>query len=108
MQSPAPIVAVACRGGITSIELTEHASYDVTFRNEGAVAADDIHVAIPYGRRRVATFNVQQAFPTDAETTVHLHKNLPGGLFAYESDTNACHVRYVHFVDGTTWGNPRV
>ncbi|HTV93636.1 MAG TPA: hypothetical protein VMG98_13050 [Verrucomicrobiae bacterium] len=102
-----PIIAVSCRGGVTSIELTEHAAYDATFYNTTSVAADDIHVAIPYGRRRVATFDVAHAFPAHADVAVHLHKNLSGGLFAYSSDENACNVRYVHFVNGTSWGDPR-
>jgi hypothetical protein len=100
----APVVATSCAGGVTSIELTEHASYHATFRNTANVAADDIHVAIPYGRRRVATFDVKQLFPPDVDVSVHLHKNLAGGLYAYETDQNSCNVRYVHFVDGTSWG----
>ena len=102
----APIVATSCTGGVTSIELTEHASYDASFRNDAGVAADEIRVAIPYGRRRVANFDVKQAFPPNAVVQVHLHENLPGGLYAYESDRNSCTVRYVHFVDGTQWSDP--
>lgn len=105
-QTSPPISAASCRGGVTSIELTEHAAYDATFHNAAKVAADDIHVAIPYGRRRVALFDVESTFPPDADVSLHLHKNLSGGLFAYVSDDNACNVRYVHFVDGTTWGDP--
>ena len=107
-ENSAPVTAVSCRGGITSIELTEHAAYDATFYNTTDIAADDIHVAIPYGRHRVATFNVTNTFPPHASVPVHLHKNLSGGLFAYSSDDNACNVRYVHFVDGSSWGDPRV
>ena len=102
----APIVATSCTGGVTSIELTEHASYEATFRNSSAVAADEIRVVIPYGRRRLATFDVKQAFPANAATSVHLHKNLAGGLYAYETDRNDCRVQYVHFVDGTSWSAP--
>ncbi len=105
-QTGAPISATSCRGGVTSIELVEHAAYDATFHNAANVAADDIHVAIPYGRHRVATFDVESTFPPGADVSVHLHKNLSGGLFAYVSDDNACNIRYVHFVDGTTWGDP--
>lgn len=106
VQGNAPVAAVSCRGGVTSIELVEHAAYDATFHNSSSVAADDVHVAIPYGRRRVALFDVERSFPAGADVAVHLHKNLSGGLYAYESDENACHVQYVHFVDGTTWGDP--
>lgn len=103
----APVSAMTCRGGVTSIELTEHAAYDATFVNTARVAADDIHVTIPYGRRRVAAFNVAQPFPPGTPVAVHLHKNLAGGLYAYESSENTCRVRYVHFVDGTSWGDPQ-
>lgn len=98
-----PITAGPCSGGVTSIELTEHAAYAATFRNTTGVAADEIRVAIPYGRHRVATFDVKQLFPPNVTVHVHLHKNLAGGLYAYGSDRNACNVRYVHFVDGTSW-----
>jgi hypothetical protein len=99
-----PVVATSCSGGITSIELVEHASYDVTFRNTSNVAADDVRVAIPYGRRKVATFDVHAIFAPHVDLVQHLHKNLSGGLFAYASDHNNCEVRYVHFIDGTSWG----
>ncbi|HTX56444.1 MAG TPA: hypothetical protein VMD47_04995 [Candidatus Acidoferrales bacterium] len=101
-----PVVATSCTGGVTSIELTEHASYTATFRNTANVAADDIHVAIPYGRRRVANFDVKQTFPPDASVAVHMQKYLAGGLYAYSTTQNACKVEYVHFIDGTIWGNP--
>ena len=99
-----PVMATSCSGGITSIELVEHASYDVTFRNTSNVAADDVQVAIPYGRRKVATFDVHATFAPHADLVQHLHKNLSGGLFAFASDHNNCEVRYVHFIDGTSWG----
>lgn len=102
----APVAATRCSGGVTSIELVEHAAYDATFHNAANIGADDIHVVIPYGRHRVATFDVAQAFPPGTDVPVHLHKNLRGGLYAYESDSNACNIRYVHFVDGSTWGDP--
>ena len=101
-----PVIASSCSGGITSIELVEHAAYDVTFRNTTNVAADDLQLAIPYGRRKVATFDVHAAFAPHSDLRQHLHKNLSGGLFAYTSDQNNCEVRYVHFVDGTSWGTP--
>jgi|GEM_PF-2192654 hypothetical protein len=99
-----PVIATSCSGGVTSIELVEHASYDVTFRNTSSVAADDVRLAIPYGRRKVAMFDVHAIFAPHADLVQHLHKNLSGGLFAYASDQNTCDVRYVHFVDGTSWG----
>lgn len=101
-----PVVATSCPGSITSIELVEHASYDVTFRNSSEVAADEVQLAIPYGRRKVATFDVHATFAPHVDLMQHLHKNLSGGLFAYASDKNNCEVRYVHFVDGTSWGTP--
>lgn len=104
-QSGAPVTATSCRGGVTSIELVEHAAYDTTFHNAANVAVDDFHVAIPYGRHGVAFFDVRSPIAPGGDVTVHLHKNLKGGLFADESDRNACNVRYVHFVDGTTWGS---
>jgi hypothetical protein len=105
--SNSPVVATSCVGGVTSIELVEHAAYDASFRNDAGVAADEIQVSIPYGRRRVATFDVKQSFPPHTVVPVHLHKNLAGGLYAYETDQNTCNVQYVHFVDGTQWGDPR-
>lgn len=104
-QPPAPIVATSCRGEITSLELIEHASYDATFHNAASVAADDIHVAIPYGRRKVATFDIHGTFAPNADVAEHLHKNLSGGLFADATNDPRCDVTYVHFVDGTSWGN---
>jgi hypothetical protein len=101
-----PVIASSCSGGITSIELVEHAAYDVTFRNTTNVAADDLQLAIPYGRRKVATFDVHTTFAPHVDVRQHLHKNLSGGLFAYTSDENNCEVRYVHFADGTSWSAP--
>lgn len=105
-QTAAPVVATVCRGTISSIELVEHASYDATFRNDGRVAADDIHVAIPYGRRKTMTFDVRDTFAPGADVDEHLHKNLTGGLFTVATTDDRCNVRYVHFVDGTSWGDP--
>jgi hypothetical protein len=99
-----PVTATDCSGGITSIELVEHASYDVTFRNTSNIAADYVQLEIPYGRRKVATFDVHATFTPYVDLVQHLHKNLSGGLFAYTSNQNNCEVRYVHFVDGTSWG----
>jgi hypothetical protein len=104
IQPVSPVVATSCPGSITSIELVEHASYDVTFRNTSDIAADDVQVAIPYGRRKVAKFDVHATFAPHVDLVQHLHKNLSGGLFAYASDQNDCEVHYVHFVDGTSWG----
>jgi hypothetical protein len=56
----------------------------------------------------VATFDVKQPFPANAAVSVHLHKNLAGGLYAYETDQNTCTVTFVHFVDGTSWGDPKM
>jgi len=106
-QTGSPVTATSCRGGVTSIELVEHAAYDATFYNAANVAADEIHVSIPYGRTRIASFDVQTTFAPHAVTPVHLHKNLSGGLYAWESENNACNVRYVHFVDGSSWGDPK-
>ncbi|MGA2392517.1 MAG: hypothetical protein ABSH03_04080 [Candidatus Lustribacter sp.] len=105
-QAPAPVVATACHGTVSSIELVEHASYDATFHNGAGVAADDIHVAIPYGRTKTATFDVRDTFAPGADVNEHLHKNLSGGLFAVATNDDRCTVRYVHFVDGTSWGDP--
>jgi hypothetical protein len=105
-QGTSPVVATACHGTISSIELVEHASYDATFHNGAAVAADDIHVAIPYGRTKTATFDVRDTFAPGADVSEHLHKNLSGGLFAVATTDDRCSVRYVHFVDGTQWGDP--
>ena len=101
----APVVATRCAGGVTSVELTEHATYDATFVNQTNSAADEVLVVIPYGRRRSVSFDIQQPIPAHGSLSVHLHKNLPGGLYAYASDQNVCNVRYVHFVDGTAWGS---
>jgi hypothetical protein len=107
-QSVSPVVATSCHGTITSLELIEHASYDATFHNSGTVGADDIHVAIPYGRTKLATFDVHDSFPPGADVTEHLHKNLSGGLFATATNDNRCSVTYVHFVNGLSWGKPKL
>ena len=105
-QATSPVVATSCQGTNSSIELVEHASYDATFRNTGTVGVDDIHVAIPYGRTKVAAFDVHDSFPPGVEVKEHLHKNLSGGLFATSTDDNRCIVKYVHFVNGRTWSKP--
>ena len=105
-QPQSPVIVSSCSGGITSIELVEHAAYDVTFLNTTNVVADDLQLAIPYGRRKVATFDVHAAFAPHSDVQQHLHKNLSGGLYAYTSNVNNCQVWYVHFVDGSSWGTP--
>lgn len=103
--STGPVYAMTCRGAITSVELVEHASYDATFHNASSVAADEIRVAIPYGRTKTAMFDLRATFPPNGDVAESLHKNLTGGLFAYaSSDPSRCTVTYVHFVDGTSWG----
>jgi hypothetical protein len=106
-QTVPPVVATSCHGTITSLELVEHASYDATFRNTGTIGVDDIHVAIPYGRTKIATFDVHDSFPPGADVMEHLHKNLSGGLFATSTNDNRCSVTYVHFVNGLSWGKPK-
>jgi hypothetical protein len=107
-QTVSPVVATTCHGTITSLELIEHASYDATFHNSGTVAVDDIHVAIPYGRTKLATFDVHDSFPPGADVTEHLHKNLSGGLFATATNDDRCSVTYVHFANGQFWGKPKL
>jgi hypothetical protein len=107
-QTVSPVVATSCHGTITSLELIEHASYDATFHNTGTVGVDDIHVAIPYGRTKLATFDVHDSFPPGADVTEHLHKNLSGGLFATATNDDRCSVTYVHFVNGLSWTKPRL
>ncbi len=104
--SASPVSATSCSGTIDSIELTQHASYNATFVDNAAIAADEIRVVIPYGRKRSMTFDVHGAFAPGAPVTEHLHKNLPGGLFTAATTDDRCEVRYVHFVDGTSWSVP--
>ncbi len=59
----APVAITACRGGITSVELMEIAAYDVTLRNDGRVAADEIRWSARYGRHeKRATFDLKGTF----------------------------------------------
>ncbi len=109
-QSPAPSppaapVAISdCRGGIASIELIEIAAYDVTLRDTAAVAADEVRLAIRYGRRgKTADFDLHGSFAPGTDVTKHLRRTVGGGLYSYESDRNDCTVQYVHFSDGTSW-----
>ena len=96
-----------CSGGITSLELVEIASYDVTFRNRSAVAADEVRLSARYGRHeKRATFDVKGVFPPGADVSRHLRRTVNGGLFAYRSDQNDCFVDYVHFTDGSSWSRP--
>ncbi len=105
--APAPVAVTACRGGIASVELVEIASYDVTFRDTAAVAADEVRLSVPYGRHgKTATFDVRAAFAPGTDVTKHLRRTVRGGLYSYESDQNDCSVDYVHFVDGTSWSRP--
>lgn len=100
-----PVAVSACSGGITSIELVELADYHVTVRDTANVAADEIRLAIPYGRRRTATFDVRGVFPPNVDVAETLRKTLSGGLYAYDSSQNDCRIDYVHFIDGTSWPN---
>ena len=72
-------------------------------RDTARVAADEIRLAIPYGRRRTATFDVRGSFPPNVDVAKTLRKTLSGGLYAYDSSQNDCRIEYVHFVNGTTW-----
>ena len=100
----APVAISACRGGITSIELVEIASYDVTLRNTAPVAADEIRFSARYGRHeKRAAFDLKEPFPPGVEVTKHVRRTVSGGLFAYRSDQNDCAVDYVHFTNGTSW-----
>jgi hypothetical protein len=98
-----PVTFSECRGGISSIELVEFAAYNVTFRNTAAVAADEIRLSIPYGRRKVANFDLRGTFNPQVDTSQALRKNVNGGLYAWRSSQNDCIVDFVHFTDGTTW-----
>jgi hypothetical protein len=103
-ETPAPPVTFSeCRGGISSIELVELAAYNVTFRNTSAVAADEIRLSIPYGRHKVANFDLRGTFNPQVDTSRALRKNVNGGLYAWRSSQNDCIVDFVHFTDGTTW-----
>jgi len=102
--TPAPVTIATCSGGLHSVEFVEIASYDVTFRNTTAVAADEVRFSARYGRHeKRATFDVKAAFPPNVDVSKHVRRTVNGGLFAFVSDQNDCFVDYVHFVDGTSW-----
>jgi len=106
--SPAPVTISTCSGGLSSFELVEIATYDVTFRNAGPVAADEIRLSALYGRRgKRATFDVKGLFPPGADVSRHLRHTVSGGLYSFRSDKNDCVVDYVHFTDGSSWSPPR-
>ncbi len=105
--APAPVAVSACRGGIASVELVEIASYDVTFRDTAAVAADEIRLSVPYGRHdKRAAFDLHGSFAPGVDVTRHLRRTVSGGLYSYSSDQNDCRVDYVHFTDGSSWSRP--
>ena len=100
----APVTISRCSGGITSVELVEIASYDVTVRNTTAVPADRIGLSARYGRHeKRATFDLTGPFPPGVDVSRHLRRTVNGGLFGYRSDQNDCFIDSVHFADGTTW-----
>ena len=106
--STAPVTISTCSGGLSSFELVEIATYDVTFRNAGPVAADEIRLSALYGRRgKRATFDLTGLFPPGADVSRHLRHTVSGGLYAFRSDRNECIVDYVHFTDGSSWSPPR-
>lgn len=100
---PAPVTVSDCRGGIASIELVEMANYAVTFRNTATATADEIRFAIPYGRRKTATFTVRGTFSPDIDIRRALQKSVGVGLYGYSSTNNTCRVEFVHFTDGSSW-----
>jgi hypothetical protein len=103
----APVTITSCRGGITSIELTEIASYDVTLHNGSAKSVDDIKLSARYGRHeKRASFDVKLALAPGADLNQHVRRNVAGGLFSNWSDQNDCFVDFVHFTDGTSWTAP--
>ncbi len=105
---PAPVTISACSGGLTSLELVEIASYDVTFRNTAPRPADEIRLSALYGRHaKRATFDLKGEFPPGSDVSRHLRRTVNGGLSAFRSDRNDCVVDYVHFTDGTSWSAPR-
>jgi hypothetical protein len=106
--SPAPVTISACSGGLSSFELVEIATYDVTFRNTAAVPADEVRLSALYGRRgKRATFDLTGLFPPSVDVSRHLRHTVSGGLYSFRSDKNDCVVDYVHFTDGSSWSPPR-
>jgi len=105
--APAPVTISVCSGGITSIELVEIASYDVTLRNTTPVPADEVRFSARYGRHeKRATFDLKEPFAPGADVSRHVRRTVNGGLFAYVSDKNDCTVDYVHFTNGSSWTRP--
>ena len=103
----APVTISACRGGVTSIELTEIATYDVTLHNGSAKPVDEVKLSARYGRHeKRASFDVKIALAPGADLNQHVRRNVAGGLFSNWSDQNDCFVDYVHFTDGTSWSAP--
>jgi hypothetical protein len=101
---PAPVTISSCVGGIQSVEFVEIATYDVTFRNTGPVAADEVRLSARYGRHeKRATFDLKETFAPGVDVSRHLRRTVNGGLFGYWSDHNDCFVDYVHFTNGTSW-----
>ncbi len=108
--SPLPAAPVAisdCRGGIASLELVEIAAYDVTFRNTSTAVADEIRFRIAYGRSKSIDFDIKGAFNPNVDVKRRLSHSVGIGLYTYTSSANTCTVQYVHFVDGSSWGQPR-
>jgi hypothetical protein len=106
--SPAPVTISTCSGGLSSCELVEIATYDVTFRNTASVAADRIRLSALYGRRgKRATFEITGLFPPGADVSRHLRHTVSGGLYSFRSDKNDCVIDFVHFTDGSSWSPPR-
>jgi hypothetical protein len=103
----APVTIISCRGGITSIELTEIASYDVALHNGSTKSVDEVKLSARYGRHeKRAAFDVKLALAPGADLNQHVRHNVAGGLFSNWSDQNDCTVDYVHFTDGTSWSPP--
>jgi len=99
-----PVTISRCSGGITSVELVEIASYDVTLRNTTPVTADRVGLSARYGRHeKRATFELTGPFPPGVDVSRHLRRTVNGGLFAYRSDQNDCFIDYVHFTNGAFW-----
>jgi hypothetical protein len=103
----APVTITSCRGGITSIELTEIASYDVMLHNGSVKSVDEVKLSARYGRHeKRAAFDVKLTLAPGADLNQHVRRNVAGGLFSNWSDQNDCSVDYVHFTDGTSWSAP--
>jgi hypothetical protein len=106
--APGPVTISTCSGGLSSFELVEIATYDVTVRNTSSTLADQIRLSALYGHRgKRATFDLTGPFPPGVDVSRHIHKTVSGGLYAFRSDRNDCVIDYVHFADGTSWGSRR-